>query len=76
MTTDEARAIVRRFWDWRIPDDVWRQAFAIVDAAQTSQAAMESHIQSNHPALWAWLSAQGTQDRADLHAATAALRGL
>jgi hypothetical protein len=49
---------------------------AIVDAAQTSQAAMEAHIQANHPAVWAWLSGLGAQDRVDLHTATAALRGL
>jgi hypothetical protein len=34
MTLTEARAIVRRFWDWTLPDDMWREARAIVQAAK------------------------------------------
>jgi len=32
----------------------WPAAVDIIEAAQTSQSALESHLQSNHSALYTW----------------------
>jgi hypothetical protein len=44
----------------------WPAAVDIIEAAQTSQAALESHLQSHHSALYSWWQGASSAAQAKL----------
>lgn len=44
----------------------WPAAVDIIEAAQTSQAALESHLQANHSGLYTWWQGASSTERTRL----------